>query len=213
MPRNNLPFWIRCMEGPGAGGSGGSGGQETPPGAPAAGATPPPPETPPAGETPKETGTGGQDEQVDDKSKTAPAAPTAAELAAEREKTSALEAELATLRAAEEARTREQMTELEKAQADLKKAAEEKAQLAEELSKRDRENALADLAAEFKIPPAMIGRIQGTTPEEMRTDAEALSQAIGPYNGPSDPSAGRGGGRGPAQHTTLGAALAAHYGQ
>lgn len=132
-----------------------------------------------------------------------------ADLARERDKRQALEARLAEFEQAEEQRKRSEMTEIERLQADLEAARKAEEDARAEIAKRDLDAERARIAAEFKIPAAMAGRIAGATPEEMREDAKALAEAIGPYTGPADKSAGRGGGQGTP--TSLEAAIAAKY--
>ncbi|ALA66922.1 capsid assembly scaffolding protein Gp46 family protein [Corynebacterium lactis] len=132
-----------------------------------------------------------------------------ADLAKERDKRQELEARLAEFEQAEEERKRSEMTEIERLQADLEAARKAEEDARAEIAKRDLDAERARIAAEFKIPAAMAGRIAGATPEEMREDAKALAEAIGPYTGPADKSAGRGGGQ--VTPTTLEAAIAAKY--
>lgn len=132
-----------------------------------------------------------------------------ADLARERDKRQALEAKLAEFEKAEEERKRSEMTEIERLQADLEASRKAEEDARAEIAKRDLDAERARIAAEFKIPAAMAGRITGATPEEMRDDAKALAEAIGPYTGPADKSAGRGGGQ--ATPTSLEAAIAAKY--
>lgn len=132
-----------------------------------------------------------------------------ADLARERDKRQALEARLAEFEQAEEERKRSEMTEIERLQADLEASRKAEEDARAEIAKRDLDAERARIAAEFKIPAAMAGRIAGATPEEMREDAKALAEAIGPYTGPADKSAGRGGGQ--ATPTSLEAAIAAKY--
>ncbi|MFI5504470.1 DUF4355 domain-containing protein [Corynebacterium kutscheri] len=131
------------------------------------------------------------------------------DLARERDKRQELEAQLKAFQDAEEERKRSEMTEIERLQEDMEKSQQEKEKLLAELNKRDLEKARSEIALEFKIPAAMADRIQGETPEEIRKDAQALAEALGPYTGPVDKSVGRGTG----QTTTfdLNAAIAAHY--
>lgn len=132
-----------------------------------------------------------------------------ADLARERDKRQALEAKLAEFEQAEQERKRSEMTEIERLQADLEASRKAEEDARAEIAKRDLDAERARIAAEFKIPAAMAGRIAGATPEEMRDDAKALAEAIGPYTGPADKSAGRGGGQ--ATPTSLEAAIAAKY--
>lgn len=115
-----------------------------------------------------------------------------ADLARERDKRQAAEARLAELEAAEQERQREGMTEAEKAKADLEALRAEHAAAVAKLADIEHDKQRAAIAAELNIPAGMAGRIQGETPEEMRADATKLAEVLGPYTGPSDPSAGRG---------------------
>lgn len=131
------------------------------------------------------------------------------DLARERDKRQELEAQLKAFQDAEEERKRSEMTEIERLQEDMEKSQQEKEKLLAELNKRDLEKARSEIALEFKIPAAMADRIQGETPEEIRKDAQALAEALGPYTGPVDKSVGRGTGQ--TATFDLNAAIAAHY--
>lgn len=132
-----------------------------------------------------------------------------ADLAQERDKRQKLEAQLKELQDAEEQRKREKMTELERLQADLEAARQAEEVARAEIAQRDLNEARTQIAQELHIPAAMAGRIVGETPEEMRKDAQALAEALGPYTGPADKSAGRGSTNAPP--FDLNAAIAAHY--
>ncbi|MEJ6019868.1 capsid assembly scaffolding protein Gp46 family protein [Corynebacterium sp. H113] len=198
----NRPVWVRALEGTNDGASGAAG--SAPEGSSDGEETPPAGEQNPAEGSSEKEATDG--ENPDGRgSKQA----VLADLARERDKRQELEAKIAEFEKAEEERKRSEMTELEKLQADLEKERAEKEKMLAELSKRDLARTRDELASEFNIPAAMAGRITGGTPEEMRADAEALAKALGPYNGPSDPSAGRG--NGTSKPATLEAAIAAKY--
>lgn len=133
-----------------------------------------------------------------------------ADLAKERDKRQSVEAQRDELAAKVAAFERAQMTEAEKAAADLKELETKYSDAVAKIAAYERKAALAEISAEFKIPAAIADRIQGETPEQMRADAQALAKSLGPYTGPSDPSAGQGGGK-PAPAASLDAALAAHF--
>lgn len=133
-----------------------------------------------------------------------------ADLARERDKRQALQAERDELQAKVAEFERAQMTEAEKAEADRKELETKYADALAKIAAHERTVTLTQLAAEFNIPAAMADRIQGETPEQMRADAQALATSLGPYTGPSDPSAGQGGGK-PAPAASLDAAIAAHF--
>lgn len=132
------------------------------------------------------------------------------DLARERDKRQELEARLKELTDAEEERKRAEMSELEKAQADLEKERTEREAAQSELNKQNQERLRTSIASEMKLPAAMAGRISGGTEEEMRADAKALAEALGPYTGPPDNSQGSGGAK-TAPAATLTDALNAHY--
>ncbi|ALA67551.1 DUF4355 domain-containing protein [Corynebacterium lactis] len=104
-----------------------------------------------------------------------------ADLARERDKRQALEARLAEFEQAKEQRKRSEMTEIERLQADLEVARKVEEDARAEITKRDLDAERARIAAEFKIPAAMAGRIAGATPEEMREDAKALGVDEGSF--------------------------------
>ncbi|MDO5670847.1 MAG: hypothetical protein Q4G50_12715 [Corynebacterium sp.] len=133
-----------------------------------------------------------------------------ADLAKERDKRQSVEAQRDKLAAKVAAFERAQMTDAEKSAADRKELETKYSDAMAKIAAYERKNALAEISAEFKIPAAMADRIQGETPEQMRADAQALAKSLGPYTGPSDPSAGQGGGK-PAPAASLDAALAAHF--
>lgn len=186
------PLWIRAIEGANGEGS-----------APVE----------PTGEPQKET-PGGQEQgkapaEAEDPNGRGSKQAVLADLARERDKRQELEAKLAEFQKADEERKRAEMSEVERLQADLEAARKAEESARAEIAKRDLEGERSKLAAEFKFPAAMAGRITGATPEEMREDAKALAEAIGPYTGPADKSAGRGSTN--SSPFDLNAAIAAHY--
>jgi hypothetical protein len=82
------------------------------------------------------------------------------------------ERELKVLREAEEARKREEMTELDRLKADLD-------QRDEELSKLKRTTLLARIAAEHGLDAELTERLKGDTEEELVEDAKRLAELVG----------------------------------
>lgn len=202
---HKFPFWIRAIEGTQAGAGAAPGGETPPPSSGPAAEETSGGQTPPPGNDPEANAEDKTDEgtQEEDPKARGSKESVLADLARERDKRQALEAKVAEFE-------RAQMTEAEKAEADRKQLEEKYAAATAKIAEYERKQALAEISAEFNIPAAMAGRIQGATPEEMRADAKALADSLGPYTGPSDPSAGQGGGK-PALAASLDAAIAAAY--
>jgi hypothetical protein len=90
--------------------------------------------------------------------------------------------------------TREKLTEAEAKLAELEGVAARAAELEARLSRHEAEALRATVAAEMGLPPKLAARLNGTTAEELRADAEELL----PLLHRSEPPSFDGGPRGPA---------------
>jgi ATPase subunit of ABC transporter with duplicated ATPase domains len=79
--------------------------------------------------------------------------------------------ELEALKAKEAQRAEADMTELQKAQARAEKAEKDAAELRLAQTRRS-------IADEVGLPPVLAARLQGSTPEEMKADAETLLKSL-----------------------------------
>lgn len=196
-------------------------GQGAPPAAPAATETPtaPPVETAPGGATPAAVtipeGDSFTREQVE--KLLADAAPKGEEtdtagrgskrevlsdLAKERDKRQAAEADLAEAKKA--------TAELETLTTERDKLLEKVAEYEQAAQKNQREADIKAALAESKLPAEMADRLRGTTPEELLADAKKLAADLGYDRRPADPFQGTGTG-GKTTATSLGGAIGAHY--
>lgn len=131
-----------------------------------------------------------------------------ADLAKERDKRQAFEEENAALKARLAEFERAQMTEQEKTAADLKTAQDRVAALEAQIAEQQRQVAVAEALKTAGLPADLAGRLQGSTPEELATDAKALAAALG--EPPVDPSQGQHAG-GKMAPRSLTEALRNHY--
>ena len=131
-----------------------------------------------------------------------------ADLAKERDKRQTLDKENAALKARLAEFERAQMTEQEKTAADLKTAQDRVAALEAQIAEQQRQAAVAEALKTAGLPADLAGRLQGSTPEELVTDAKTLAAALG--EPPVDPSQGQHAGGKPAPRS-LTEALRNHY--
>ena len=131
-----------------------------------------------------------------------------ADLAKERDKRQTLDKENAALKARLAEFERAQMTEQEKTAADLKTARDRVAALEAQIAEHQRQAAVAEALKTAGLSADLAGRLQGSTPEELAADAQALAAALGEL--PVDPSQGQHAGGKPAPRS-LTEALRNHY--
>lgn len=135
-----------------------------------------------------------------------------ADLARERDRRQASEAENAELKAKLEQFERAQMSEQERKDADLAKALERIKELeAEKEAQEHKEMVMAAVTA-ANLPAEMADRLKGETADELATDAKKLAETMGFDKTPIDPSQGKNTG-GKTQARTLSDALRDHYTQ
>jgi hypothetical protein len=145
-----------------------------------------PPATPPAGDPPASDPPVNQDGEPFDKERAMATIRNLREQEREWKKT---QKRLAELEDAEAKRKGAELTELERAKA-AQKAAEEKAKKLElkELQRQAGEK--------FKLPAALVSRLQGETLEDLETDAKALAETLPKPTAPSVPPTNPGGNAG-----------------
>lgn len=133
-----------------------------------------------------------------------------ADLARERDRRQASEAENAELKAKLEQFERAQMSEQEKKDADLAKALERIQELEAEKQAQERKEMVLAAVKAANLPAEMADRLKGETADELAADAEKLAATLGFDKTPVDPSQGRNTG-GKPQTRTLATALRDHY--
>lgn len=103
----------------------------------------------------------------------------------------AAEKEAADLKAKLDAIEQSKMTELEKVQKAVAEAAEKTSQLEKEIAARDLQILKQNIGAEFKLPPELVGRLQGADEAALRADAKSLAEIVPDSPFPkADPSQG-----------------------
>lgn len=132
-----------------------------------------------------------------------------ADLARERDKRQALQAERDELQKQLDEYNRAKMTDQEKLQADLEVERKRAAELEQALTTERRKAWAGQALAEVGLPAAMADRLQGDTLEDIQADAQALKETLGYDRAPVDPSQGKSGAK--TTYTTMGDAIAAHY--
>ena len=152
---------------------------------------------------------GGDDDEDDPKARGSKSQ-VLADLARERDRRQASEAEIAELKAKLKEFERAQMTDQEKQDDDLKEALDRVAELEGQIASSQRQAAIAQALKDAKLPAEMADRLKGETADELAADAQKLAEAMGFDKGPVDPSQGKSTGGKPAART-LAEAFRAHY--
>lgn len=185
---------------------------------PAGGSASVPPQ--PEGNAPEETSKtydnkgqkndGGDGDDEDDPKARGSKSQVLADLARERDRRQAGEAEIAELKAKLEEFERAQMTDQEKQAADLKKALDRVAELESEIATGKRQKMVAEVLKDANLPAEMADRLCGDTVEELTADAQKLAEVMGFDKTPIDPSQGKSTGNKTVART-LAEAFRAHY--
>lgn len=110
------------------------------------------------------------------------------DLAKERDKRQAAEAERDELKKQLDAIAEKDMTELEKTQKQRDELQQQLEALQKEKADAERQRAVDVALKEAGLPAEMAGRLQGETPEELAADAEKLAKALGFDRRAVDPS-------------------------
>ncbi|MCI6205598.1 MAG: DUF4355 domain-containing protein [Corynebacterium glucuronolyticum] len=148
-------------------------------------------------ETDNESGAeGNADPEADDESEENPDArgskrAVLGDLARERDKRQAAEAERDELKKQLDAIAEKDMTELEKAQKQRDELQTRLAELEKEKADAERKRMIAGVLKKAGLPAEMAGRLNGDTLEELEADAEALATALGYDRRAVDPSQAR----------------------
>lgn len=118
-----------------------------------------------------------------------------ADLARERDKRQEAEAARDEYKARLDEIDKANMTELERTQSELAEAHEQIAALKQEQAQQARQQMVAKVLADVKLPAEMADRLRGETEEELAADAKTLAEALGFDRKPIDPTQTQGGHR------------------
>ncbi|PFG27405.1 capsid assembly scaffolding protein Gp46 family protein [Corynebacterium renale] len=118
-----------------------------------------------------------------------------ADLAKERDKRQEAEAARDEYKARIDEIDQANMTELERTQAQLAEANEQIATLKQAQEQQARQQMVAKVLADVKLPAEMADRLRGETEEELAADAKTLAEALGFDRKPVDPTQTQGGRR------------------
>lgn len=113
------------------------------------------------------------------------------DLAKERDKRQAVEAERDELKKQLDAIAEKDMTELEKAQKQRDELQTRLAELEKEKADAERKRMIAGVLKKAGLPAEMEGRLQGETAEELEADAKKLAEVLGFDRRAVDPSQAR----------------------
>lgn len=113
------------------------------------------------------------------------------DLARERDKRQAVEAERDELKKQLDAIAEKDMTELEKAQKQRDELQTRLAELEKEKADAERKRMIAGVLKKAGLPAEMEGRLQGETAEELEADAKKLAEVLGFDRRAVDPSQAR----------------------
>lgn len=153
---------------------------------------------------------GGDGDDEDDPKAQGSKSQVLADLARERDRRQASEAEIVELKAKLKEFERAQMTDQEKRAADLKEALGRVSELEGQIAASQRQAAIAQVLEDAKLPAEMADRLKGETADELAADAQKLAAVMGFDKAPVDPSQGKSTGGKPAART-LAEAFRAHY--